>query len=718
MLQRRPTTIRESLLRNLLLLIVLTTGSILVVIAVAGTRTVRDLSASLIEKTADRTEAELVRFFGTVTAVLNISKGWADQGLLDPAAPESLNGLFVPILGQIPQLSSMLVADTSGTEYLVLRDPLRPDRWMNRVIPADDVGGRALLREWNDGTDGVSERSVGSKHDPRSRLWFKGALRTNPDSPVHWTEPVILLTTKDPGITASAQSPDPSRPGRTVVVAFDLLLMDISRYTTRLRVSDKGKVFVLAENPDSGELWVVGLPSDPRFQSDAAIRDALVFVPPNLAVADSSAQLIHADDFPVEPLASAVAAWREQAGTVEPIQVQSAGEDWWVGFRPFPLGRNMFWIGVAVPESDFLTEVHRQRNHVAVVAFLAVLGAIWMAVLLARRYGQPLESLSVASNRIRDLDFDDEPPIESGLVEVNHLADAQRQMGSAVRSFMRYVPVGVVRELMRRGEVARIGGQTERLTVMFTDIRGFTSIAESMRPQELAEHMAEYFDAMLEELHAYGATVDKFVGDAIVVFWGAPKADGDQALHSVQASLACLRRLQRENVRWQKAGRPEMPTRFGLAAGAVVVGNLGAADRLAYTVLGHTVNLASRLEGLNKLYGTDILVAESIVASCGDDLAWRRIDRVAMRGKTEAVDIFEPLGLASSVPEDVARFARQYEHALDAYQAKDFAQAAELLRILDRPDDPSVERLVGLCEAYLVRPPQTPWDGVTRLGVG
>ena len=228
------------------------------------------------------------------------------------------------------------------------------------------------------------------------------------------------------------------------------------------------------------------------------------------------------------------------------------------GFRKFELRGLELWIGVVAPEKDFLSHIQAQRYIVLAICSVVLLISVLVARRLAQRFSQPLESLAQQSARVRELKLTDRMPIESGLTEVAQLADANAQMMKALDSFSRYVPIDLVRELLRRGEVAQIGGRTETLTILFTDIRNFTAVAEVMPPQALTNHMAEYFSEMLHMLSSEHATVDKFMGDAIVAFWGAPMSDPDHAVHAVRAVLNCRDRLTELNQKW--AQRRDAPT--------------------------------------------------------------------------------------------------------------------------------------------------------------
>ena len=710
----RPVTIRQSMLRNFAVLILLTSGTILLATWVAGSAAVEDLSKSLIERTATRTETELDRFFGTVQSNVMIGTDWVRGGILDPTDHEAMNTLFVPILRQYPQLSSMMVATSDGVEYLLLRDPLKPTAWTNRIVQAGTWGRRVFNRRWDTATGEVEEDFSELEYDPRNRIWYREALKAQAGKEVFWTEPVIFFITKDPGITAATHW---EVDGTTYVVAFDLLLLDISRFTTDLPVSSRGTAFVLVEDTGSDELAVVGLPRDERYDTPAAIREALLFTPLETAVADTAATLPPAAGHSHPAMSAAVSAWAKVGKPETAFRFQAAGEPWWGGFHSYPLGKNTFRIGVVVPEQDFLGDVIRQRNITLAVSLVALAVALAMALAMARTYGRPLESLADSSRRIRGLDLDEHAAVESTLAEITQLAEAQQQMLSTLQSFAKYVPMEVVRELLRRGEVAQIGGTSESLTILFTDISGFTTIAEALGPEALTDHMADYFHEALTVLERHEATVDKLIGDAIVAFWGAPRPDAAHADHALAAVLEIQRQLAACNARWRQQGLPELHTRFGLATGRVIVGNVGARSRLSYTVLGDTVNLAARLEGINKFYGTDVLVSEEVRQTVTTPLDWRLVDLVAVKGKRQGKRIYEPLGPVGQTDRRRLDFARRYELAWAVYQNRQFGEALAMIETLqqDWPDDVSLTRLRQICAEYQQHPPPEDWDGVARM---
>jgi adenylate cyclase len=375
------------------------------------------------------------------------------------------------------------------------------------------------------------------------------------------------------------------------------------------------------------------------------------------------------------------------------------------------------WIGVMVPQNDFMGDLDRQRNHTLLILAGSLAAAVAMVLLLARGYSTPLRALVLQSQRIESLDLHPPVPVPSRLREVAQLGQAQEKMRGALQSFARYVPTDVVRELIERGEAARIGGRIETLSVLFSDIRGFTSLAESMNPEALMHELADYFNAIQEVLDLHRATLDKFIGDAVLAFWGAPTPNPDHARDAVRAALQCQARLRAFNDAAVALGRPALPTTFGLACGPVVVGNMGASRRLNYSVIGHPVNLASRLQGLNRFYDTDILADKAALEAAGPDFLWRRVDHVVVKGGTGPVEIFEPLGLPDGIPPDRLEFKRVYEAALDACHNRRFTTAMDLLGTIPAAyaTNLSVTTLARRCEEFTANPPPANWDTSFRF---
>lgn len=669
---------------------------------------VKGASERLISRALDRSTSELEGFFDPVERSLAVAHVWAAEGTLDPDAPDRLEALFRPMLEAYPLMSSINLGDSEGRNWMLLR---RPEGWLMRRVDPIRTGDDVFYREWNASGASrewrVEDPGPEDRYDPRTRAWYEAAASAGGEdasgaSPVYWTDPYLFFTTREPGITAAVNARTPD--GRRIVLAVDVLLRDISAFTQALEVSENGFVAILTE-----DRRLVGLPGHPELAEPAARTAALLKRPRDLGIVVFE-DAVAARDARFDPGVP-------EAGRAGLFSFQSGGETYWAdgAIVTVPEDRR-FLVVVTIPERDLLGAVRSLQQSVFVATLLALLAAIASAFQLARRFTTPLSDLASNSSRIRRLDLRSSTPVSSRITEIAELATAQEGMRTALDAFSRYVPTDVVRELLELGEAAQIGGERKTLTVLFSDIQGFTQIAERKSPEELTQHLAAYFDEMITIIDEVG-TVDKLIGDGIMAFWGAPYPDPHHARHAVEAVLACRDRLDALNARWQGEGEPPLPTRFGLASGPALVGNVGSARRLSYTAVGDVVNLASRLEGLNRLYGTEILAAEPVPELAGDAFAWRRIDRVRVVGRAQAVEISELLGRAAEVVPAQRAFARDYEQGLALYRAGAWSEAAALLAGLapELQEDASVRKLRDACARLLEDPPEPGWEPVTAL---
>jgi adenylate cyclase len=237
--------------------------------------------------------------------------------------------------------------------------------------------------------------------------------------------------------------------------------------------------------------------------------------------------------------------------------------------------------------------------------------------------------------------------VRSTIREIDDLGRSVSTMRAVVRTFSSFVPKRLVQQLVETGAELRLGGSRREVTVLFTDIEGFTNITENADPEQVMLQTSRYLAVMTEVIMAHGGTVDKFVGDGIMAIWNAPTEDADHVAHACAAVLAGRDANQKLNEAFSREGSPAYRTRFGLHTGEAVVGIIGSSDRMSYTALGATVNLAARLEPLNKEYGTTILVSKAVQQQVAERFVFRAVDTIKPRGFGTAVQIFELLGMAT-----------------------------------------------------------------------
>lgn len=291
-----------------------------------------------------------------------------------------------------------------------------------------------------------------------------------------------------------------------------------------------------------------------------------------------------------------------------------------------------------------------------------------------------------------------------------------RTRRSLARLFGTYVPPELVAQMARDPQRYTMQAENRELTVMFCDMRNFTRVSESLPPQELRALVNGFFSAMTLAIRERRGTLDKYIGDAIMAFWGAPVADAQHAAHAVQAALAMVQRLDGVNGALRQRGLPEIGVGIGLNTGLVCVGDMGSDIRRSYTVMGDAVNLASRIEALTRHYGVDILVGESTAVAAGDALTFIEVDRVRVKGKEAAVTLFTPVPDALAHKDSFGDELRLWRLALDAYRAQDASQALAALqelrtRFAASPWSGLHQRLGERVARWSDEPPPPGWDG-------
>jgi len=276
-------------------------------------------------------------------------------------------------------------------------------------------------------------------------------------------------------------------------------------------------------------------------------------------------------------------------------------------------------------------------------------------------------------------------------------------------AFQNYLSDSLLRQIMRDPQALVLGGEKKNVTVFFSDLAGFTSFSEKMMPEEVVSLLNVYLERMTTIILAHDGFVNKFEGDAIMAFWGAPLEMADHAAKAMAAALECQTALAELNLEFRRSALPELHMRVGINTGQAIVGNIGSKKRFEYTAIGDTVNLASRLEGINKQYRTRIICGSLSRQLAGDAVVCRRLDRVRVKGKVNPEEIFEVVGLETDVSaERVARLS-EFETGLGLYFAGEFDRAADVFARLD--DDPAAAVFLERCRILRQQKPET-WDGV------
>ena len=279
--------------------------------------------------------------------------------------------------------------------------------------------------------------------------------------------------------------------------------------------------------------------------------------------------------------------------------------------------------------------------------------------------------------------------------------------------FQKYVPKDVIDKFFTDPE-SMLVGENRVLAILFADIRSFTTISEGLAPDELVESLNKYFEYMVDEITEHGGIVDKYIGDAIMAFFGAPVQHKDDPLQAVLAGLDMIEKLKVFNIWQKKNGRDEFKIGIGINYGVVTIGNIGSEKKMDYTVIGDMVNIASRMEGLTKLYHEPLLISESLFREVSRELPCRIIDKVIVKGKTKSVNIYSVRKNLTPVMKEAWS---SHETGLSHYYKRDFRTAQTYFQKAQNllPDDYCSKMFLGRCKKYIISPPDSDWSGDTVL---
>jgi class 3 adenylate cyclase len=386
---------------------------------------------------------------------------------------------------------------------------------------------------------------------------------------------------------------------------------------------------------------------------------------------------------------------------------------WMTAYAPLymPDGRLEGVLGLDISADRILAQERRAQYVLWGASALLTLLFMPVAYVIAQRIRRPLSRLEADMMKVRQFNLESTPPIRSRVIEINRMAEQLESMRSGLRSFQKYVPAELVRRLIARGVDAELGGSQQELTVFMSDIEGFTSMSEVVPPDMLVHHLSEYLTVVADCLHRTGATVDQYIGDAVLAFWNAPEPVTDHAHRACEAALAAQAAIHDLNRQWQERGLAlSFRTRIGINSGLAIVGNIGSDDRMSYTAIGDQVNLTSRLEGANKFYGTSVLLSQHTHDQLrAGRFVTRCVDQLVAYGKTVPIRVYELLGHEGEVPDSLMKAVNDYEAAFALYQQRAFDAAIERLEL--HPQDPPSRVLLDRCRRYRDTPPPAAWDG-------
>ena len=304
--------------------------------------------------------------------------------------------------------------------------------------------------------------------------------------------------------------------------------------------------------------------------------------------------------------------------------------------------------------------------------------------------------------------------LTTGIINLYLFMMERKQKGFIKGAFSQYLSPTVIDQIVENPDMLQLGGEKREMTPFFSDIQGFSTISEGLTPEELVQLLNEYLTAMCDIVSSYHGTIDKFEGDAIIAFWGAPLELPDHATVACHAAIDMQKRNEEMRKTLREQNRPMLYTRIGMSSGSVVVGNMGSADRMDYTMMGDVVNLAARLEGVNKFYQTFTMIPQSTYELAKDDIDTRQLDVIRVVGKKEPISVYEVLERKNQTSSEKSGVVEKFLKALKLYEERNFADASkefEKVLAID-PDDGPSKTYVKRCGVFLETPPEKDWDGV------
>ncbi|MBW2256759.1 MAG: hypothetical protein JRI25_19485 [Deltaproteobacteria bacterium] len=681
------------------------TAGVIIAVTYANTRSSSLLvSRSILTQVTRVTEERVKGFLQAPAAANELILRDLQSGALDPFDRAGLEARFYNTLTVYSSLNMIAFADEEGDFLMVKRMP--DGALWTKDIHQDQEGQRRVV--WTERPAGADRTVVSAMredradaYDPRVRPWYVGAKATGEP---FWTDVYVFFTDKAPGMTASVPL---TEDGELIgVVAVDVSLESFSRFLATLDVSERGAVFLVDQrrrvigNPDLGDLVAETAQEGGRTelvlkQADQSGNQALV------ALASS------------EAFAHAV----EGRGEQEFIRFEAGGAPHIAALRPIQEGAGDWVIAVVAPEADFLADVERLNRQNLLTALFFSLATVLLSVLLSRRITHSLQRLVSESAKIQALQFDEQVDTHTPFKEVHDALSAFDGMKTGLRSLQKYLPMKLVRVLLENHQEPQLGGDLVEVTVLFSDIAGFTTISEALGPGPVARRLGVYLGGLTRQIQSRQGTVAHYIGDGIMAFWGAPVPVPDHAVQACHAALECA-----DIVAGLWADEPDAPqfhTRFGLHTATVAVGHFGTPERMAYSAMGDGVNLSSRLEGLSKQYGTTILISEDTWNLVSEHFEGRSLDSVRVKGKVKAVTVYELLGVKGAVSDAVLAMKEQYERGLRHYRSREWGAAIGCFdaAVAQVPADRASVVLRERCLDYQVHPPPEGWQGEFTMTV-
>ena len=507
------------------------------------------------------------------------------------------------------------------------------------------------------------------------------------------------------------------------IITIDLGVQQLQKYLTKLTKEkfssdyDFGGVPFILEKRANGEIVVIGHP-DP------------IYLTSKLESGSTSVDnkyLLLADKHP-DPRIRTFAKILDDEIKKEndpflknPIAVKTAIDDfnikWFYTWNVINPGMPPDWIvGICAREDLVEASTYQALKITGLTLFVVTIFGVFLAIILSNRMTKPLEHIVKDVVRISEGNIQYSTKAQPFIKELADLVEGIEKMKTGLLSFRKFIPSKIVSRVIRSRKTAEPFAEKKLLTLFFSDLENFTSISENLDPNKLVKFIGTHLAFCTNIIQLEMGTVDKYIGDSVMAFWNAPEICPNHQLKACLAALACQEEMKIFNSKNMAEGLPFVNMRIGIHTGFAFVGNIGSEDRLNYTAVGDSVNLASRLEGTNKIYGTSILISEDTHQEVKGGILIRPVDKVAVKGKSNSIMIYEVLGMDGEENLILDKVIEFTTLGFDYYQQQRFNESIscyqEVLKI--KPEDSLSLLFIKRCQEYLVNPPPPNWDGVSH----
>lgn len=545
----------------------------------------------------------------------------------------------------------------------------------------------------------LKESTKENDYSSTSRVWYQMAKKA-PRTDI-LTEPYIFANTGQPGVNTATTVEVDGKPIGVVNIAIELGRLNL--YMRELKIGKTGTAFLVTP---IGELLAFKESAD-------AIKNSLD--PQGLGKVDPAAlaQAIPKLSDSSHPLLKIATSAITKQGlnlasmqSVQHLYVSDAKNKDGYFVTLAPSGTNGWIIGTVVPRHDFTAQIEENLLFVWLLVGAVILVACALAIWIAQKlFVRPLSVIIDQTQHVRRFELESIEPVTTRISEIHRLSNSVNQMSQGLANFGKFIPLELVKDLLSNGVHAEIGGENRTLTILFMDMVSFTTISEELGPK-LVPYLGKYLSSMSDVIVKHNGTIDKYIGDAVMAFWGAPHYNEDHAVTCCRAAVECLAELETLRKEWPEKFRAGLGIRIGINSGRVIVGNIGSSKRLNYTVLGDPVNLAARLESAGKDYGVDCIIGLNTYELARYDIVTRKLDVLRVKGKTDAVPVFELLAMADTQPTEEYGWIKVFEEGLAYFLDSKYSQARECFErtiALRGEDEPSL-RFIARCDAALVSP--------------